>query len=85
MSRKLQVVVPDELKPSIKPLSQGIRPSMSCDGGRSAISRPQTVDQLSRYDVERAREMGLDKLSEDEQMNYVNRVIKECCNENRSR
>jgi len=29
--------------------------------------------------------MGLGKLSEDEQVDYVNRVIKDCRNENRNR
>ena len=45
----------------------------------------KTLDELSRYGAERAREMGLDQLSEDDQMDYVNRAIKESRNENRNR
>jgi hypothetical protein len=45
----------------------------------------KSLDELSRYGTERAKEMGLDKLSEDEQMDYVNRAIKESRDENRSR
>lgn len=43
----------------------------------------EKLDELSRYGQQRAREMGLDKLSEEEQMEYVNRVIHESRQERR--
>ena len=45
----------------------------------------KSLDELSRYGAERAKEMGLDKLSEDEQIDYVNRTIKESRKEDRNR
>lgn len=43
----------------------------------------EKLDELSRYGRQRAREMGLDKLSEEDPMEYVNRVIHESRQERR--
>ena len=85
MSRKLEVVLPDELGQAIdKAVQSGDQTvdELVTEAVRGYIGR-KTLDKLSCYSVERAREMGLDKLSEDEQMDYVNRVIKNSRNENR--
>jgi hypothetical protein len=45
----------------------------------------QKLEELSSYGAEHMRELGLDNLSEDAQMEYVNRSIKESRSKNRSR
>ena len=87
MSRKLEVVLPDELGQAIdKAVQSGDQTvdELVTEAVRRYLGR-KTLDELSRYGVERARQMGLDKLSEDEQVDYVNRVIKDSRNENRNR
>jgi Arc/MetJ-type ribon-helix-helix transcriptional regulator len=87
MSRKLEVVLPDEIGQAIdKAVESGDQTidELITEAVRRYLGR-KTLDELSRYGADRAREMGLDKLSEDEQMDYVNRVIKESRNENRNR
>jgi hypothetical protein len=77
MSRKLEVVLPDELGQAIDKAVQSGGPTVDelvTEAVRGYIGR-KTLDTLSCYGVERARKMGLDKLSEDEQMDYVHRVI----------
>ena len=59
---------------------------MRTSGPGRAIRRylgRKSLDELSRYGTERGKEMGLDKLSEDEQID-VNRAIKESRNENQN-
>ena len=70
MSRKLEVVLPDELGQAIdKAVQSGDQTvyELVTEAVRGYLGR-KTLDKLSRYGVGRAREMGLDKLSEDEQM-----------------
>ena len=87
MSRKLEVVLPDEIGQAIdRAVESGDQTvdELVTEAVRRYLGR-KTLDELSRYGADRAREMGLDKLSEDEQMDYVNRVVKESRNENRNR
>ena len=86
MSKDLTISFPDEIGQAVE--------KAALDGGQTvdevvtaAVKRylaRKTLDDLSRYGADRARELGLDKRSEDEQMDYVNRVIQECRKENRS-
>ena len=87
MSRKLEVVLPDEIGQAIdKAVESGNQTvdELVTEAVRRYLGR-KTLDELSRYGADRAREMGLDQLSEDEQMDYVNRVIKESRDDNRNR
>jgi Arc/MetJ-type ribon-helix-helix transcriptional regulator len=87
MSRKLEVVLPDEIGQAIdKAVESGNQTvdELVTEAVRRYLGR-KSLDELSRYGTERAKEMGLDKLSEDEQMDYVNRAIKQSRNENRNR
>jgi hypothetical protein len=87
MSKDLTISFPDEIGQAVE--------KAALDGGQTvdevvtaAVKRylaRKTLDDLSRYGADRARELGLDKMSEDEQMDYVNRVIQESRKENRSR
>jgi Arc/MetJ-type ribon-helix-helix transcriptional regulator len=87
MSRKLEVVLPDEIGQAIdKAVESGNQTvdELVTEAVRRYLGR-KSLDELSRYGAERAKEMGLDKLSEDEQIDYVNRTIKESRKENRNR
>ena len=87
MSRKLEVILPDEIGQAIdKAVESGNQTvdELVTEAVRRYLGR-KSLDELSRYGAERAKEMGLDKLSEDEQIDYVNRTIKESRKENRNR
>jgi Arc/MetJ-type ribon-helix-helix transcriptional regulator len=87
MSRKLEVVLPDDIGQAIdKAVESGDQTvdELVTEAVRRYLGR-KALDELPRYGADRAREMGLDKLSEDEQMDYVNRAIKESRVENRNR
>jgi hypothetical protein len=87
MSRKLEVVLPDDIGQAIdKAVESGNQTvdELVTEAVRRYLGR-KSLDELSRYGAERAKEMGLDKLSEEEQVEYVNRVIKESRTENRNR
>lgn len=87
MSRKLEILVPDDIGQAIdKALESGSQTldELVTEAVRRYLGR-KSLDELSRYGTERATEMGLDKLSEDEQVEYVNRAIKESRIDSRSR
>ena len=87
MSRKLEVVLPDEIGQAIdKAVESGNQTvdELVTEAVRRYLGR-KSLDELSRYGAERAKEMGLDKFSEDEQIDYVNRTIKESRKEDRNR
>jgi hypothetical protein len=87
MSRKLEVLLPDEIGQAIdKAVESGDQTvdELVTEAIRRYLGRKR-LDELSRYGAERAKEMGLDKLSEEEQMEYVNRIVKESRTENRNR
>jgi Arc/MetJ-type ribon-helix-helix transcriptional regulator len=87
MSRKLEVVLPDEIGQAIdKAVESGNQTvdELVTEAVRRYLGR-KSLDELSRYGAERAKAMGLDKLSEDEQMDYMNRAIKESRNQNPNR
>ena len=85
--KELTISVPDELSAALQADAQNKGKSVD-EVATEAVKRylaHEKLEELSRYGAERAKAMGLDKLSEDEQMDYVNRGIRESRNENRSR
>jgi uncharacterized protein YdeI (YjbR/CyaY-like superfamily) len=82
-----ELKIPDELSAALEAAAE--RKGKTVDEvAAEALKRyiaHEKLDELTRYGEERAKELGLDKLTEEEREEYVNRVIQESRNETRSR
>ena len=79
MATQNNVHIPDDLLAEVKRLAQQ-KGGTADDFAAAALKRyiaHEQLEELARYGRERARAMGLDQLSEDEQMAYVDRMIHE--------
>jgi hypothetical protein len=79
MATQNNVHIPDDLLAEVKRLAEqkgGTADDLAAAALKQYIGHEQ-LENLARYGRERARAMGLDQLSEDEQMAYVDRMIHE--------
>ena len=82
-----ELKIPDELSAELEAVAEkkGKTPDELAAEALKRYLTHEKLEELARYGEERAEALGLDKLTEEEREEYVNRAIRESRNETRSR